>query len=110
VFDDQDRIALVDESVQHVQQAVDVLEVQARRGLVEHVQGVAGRPAGQLGRELHALGLAAGKGGRGLAQSHVAESDVRQALDVSKDCRLTVEEGERLGVDMLSTSLIDLPR
>ena len=41
------------------EQVPDVLEVQARRRLVEHVERAAGLDLAELARELHALRLAA---------------------------------------------------
>ena len=38
VLDHDDRVAAVDEAAQHGDQAVDVLAVEAGRGLVEHVE------------------------------------------------------------------------
>ena len=71
--------------------------MQARRRLVEHVERVARRAPGQLGRQLHALGLSPRKRRRGLAQAHVPESHVHQALDVAQDPWLAVEEIHRIG-------------
>ena len=50
----------------------------------------------QLARELHALGLAAGEGGRGLAEGDVAEAHVGQRLQGAADLRVVLEELERL--------------
>ena len=44
VLDDHDRIALVDELVQHLEQAPDVGEVQSGRRLVQDVEGPPRRP------------------------------------------------------------------
>ena len=49
VFDDDDRVPVVDEAVEHDQQLPDVLEVEARRRLVEHVERVAGVGPSKLG-------------------------------------------------------------
>ena len=38
MLDDDDRIAAVDEFVQHLQQQADILEMESRRGLVEDVE------------------------------------------------------------------------
>src|SRR5690606_18784863 len=78
VLDDDDRVALVDQSGEHGEQAADVLEVQAGGGLVEDVEGVAGRALGQLARQLHPLRLAARQRGGRLAEAHVAQADVDQ--------------------------------
>ena len=76
VLDDDDGVAVVDEPVQHLQQLLDIGEVQAGGGLVEDVDGAAGGPLGQLGGQLHALRLAARERRRRLAQADVAEADV----------------------------------
>ena len=45
MFDHHHRIALLDQRVEHLQQFAHVVEMQARRGLVEDVQRVARRAA-----------------------------------------------------------------
>src|SRR5699024_2374736 len=72
VLDDDHRVPLVDQPVQHLEQLADVLEVQARGRLVQHVDGASVGALVQLGGELDALRLAAGEGGGGLAELHVA--------------------------------------
>src|SRR5262249_21442786 len=59
VLDDEDRIARVDETVEHREELLDVVEVEAGRRLVEDVQHVAGGAGSELGRDLQPLGLAA---------------------------------------------------
>src|SRR5690606_10217293 len=46
--------------------------------------------------ELDALGLATRQGGRALAQADVAEAHVRQRLELARNGRYRLEEGERL--------------
>ena len=87
VLDDDHGVAGVHQAVEHAQQLADVLEVQAGGGLVEDVEGAAGGALGQLARELDALRLAAGEGGRGLAEGDVAEADVGQGLQRAADLR-----------------------
>ena len=50
----------------------------------------------QLGRELHALRLAARERRRALAEVDVAESDVGQRLQLLANARLVLEERERV--------------
>ena len=59
VFDDDGGIAVVHQSVELGQQLFDIGRVQAGRGLVEDVEGVATGRALQLGGEFDALGFAA---------------------------------------------------
>jgi hypothetical protein len=97
VLDHQHRVALVDQPRQHRQEPTDVVEVEAGRGLVEQVDRVARRTLGELGCELHPLGLTARQRGRRLAESDVAETDVHQRLHVAGDAGLVREEVDRLG-------------
>ena len=76
MFDDDDGVSLVDQPVDHQQQLADVVEMQARGGLVENVDGASGGSLLQLGGQLHALGLTAGQRRGGLSESDVAQTDV----------------------------------
>ncbi|CNL80296.1 Uncharacterised protein [Mycobacterium tuberculosis] len=78
MFDDDHRIALVDQAVDHVEQLAYVVEVQSRRRLVEDVDGAPGGALLQLRGQLDPLGLTAGQRGRGLAEPHVAQAHVDQ--------------------------------
>ena len=96
VLDHDHRVAVVAQPVQHAQQQVDVVEMQARGGLVEDVERAAGVALGELERELHALRLAARERGRALAELDVAEAHVEQRLELARDRRHRVEEFVRL--------------
>ena len=78
--------------MQHVEQHAHVLEVQSGRRLVEDVERASRVALRQLGRELHALRLAAGERRRALAEVDVAEPDVVQRLELLADARLVLEE------------------
>src|SRR5918994_7596749 len=82
--------------MEHVEQLLDVGEVQARRRLVEDVERPPGRDLGQLRSELHPLRLATGERRRGLAELDVVEADVVQGLQPPADLRDLREEAERL--------------
>jgi hypothetical protein len=99
----------VDQPGQHAEQLADVLEVQAGGRLVQHVDGPAGGPALQFGGELDALRLAAGQGGRGLAQPDVAQAHVDQRLEVPVDRGHRREELRASSIGMSRTSAIVLP-
>ena len=58
VLDNQDRVALINESFQHGEQSGDILEMQPSCGLVEHVQGMPRWSATELGGQLDSLRLA----------------------------------------------------
>ena len=86
----------VDEPLEHLEQLLDVGEVEARRRLVEDVERPPGRDLAELGRELHALRLAARERRRRLAERHVVEPDVVQRLQAAADLRDLREELQRL--------------
>src|SRR5690606_15661082 len=94
VLDDDEGVATVDQAVEDVEKLARVLEVQARRGLVEDVEGLAGGPAPELRRELHALGLAARERRRRLPDTDVPEADVLHQLELAGDGRDVLEEVE----------------
>lgn len=48
MLDDNHRIALVDQSLQHFQQTVDVFKVQSRGRFVQNIKGFAGCPFGKF--------------------------------------------------------------
>ena len=50
VLDDDDRVAVVDEAVEHFEQLRKVVEVEAGRGFVEEVERLAGVGPSKLGR------------------------------------------------------------
>ena len=79
-----------------LEQARDVVEVEAGRRLVEDVEGLAGRPLRQLGGQLDALRLAAGERRGRLAEVDVAHPDVVERLELVADRRHRLEELERL--------------
>jgi hypothetical protein len=72
VLDDDHRVALVDELMQHVEQLRHVVEVKAGGRLIEDVERAASRAARQLLGELDPLRLAAGQRRRLLPDLDVA--------------------------------------
>src|SRR4051794_15297088 len=80
VLDHHDAVALLDETVEHLEQALDVGEVQSRRRLVEDVERAPGGDLRELSRELDALRLSARERCRRLAKTDVAQSHVVQRL------------------------------
>ena len=84
VLDDEDGVALVDEPVEDLEELLDVGEVEPGRRLVEEVEGPAGRPPAQLGRELDPLRLAARQRRGRLAEVDVAETDLGQDARASR--------------------------
>ncbi|HMC53692.1 MAG TPA: hypothetical protein VKH19_00855 [Gemmatimonadaceae bacterium] len=62
VLDEHERVSCVHESLEHLRELQDVLEVQARRRLVHEVELASRLPPGrgELTRDLHPLRLASG--------------------------------------------------
>src|SRR3954447_23430865 len=96
VFDDHHRIPLVDEALEHLEQPLDVGEVQAGGRLVEDVERPPCRDLAELGGQLDPLRLAARQRRGGLAEPHVVEADIVQRLHPALDLRDVGEELERL--------------
>src|ERR1700722_8348597 len=85
MFDDDDRMAGIDETLEDTDKAADVGNVQSDGRLFKNEQVAFGRafkeigfaePREQMRDELHALGLAAAEGGAGLAEFEIAEASV----------------------------------
>ena len=92
VLDDDDGVAGVGQAVEHAEEPVDVLEVQAGGRLVEDVERLAGGAAAELLGELDALRLAAGESRRRLPEVDVVEADVAQCLELLADRRDVLRE------------------
>ena len=123
MLDDDHRVAFLGQRPQDAEKLLDVVEVKAGGRLVEKIESPAGRAAGQLAGELDALGLAAGKRRRRLAeldvtQAHFHESpaDVRDRGNVGEEVeRLFDRKGEdvrdrlSLVVDLKGLAVVALP-
>src|SRR5450759_2908577 len=96
VLDDDHGVALVHEPMQHLEELVDVGEVQAGGGLDEDVERLAGRDLAELGSELDALRLAAGERGGRLAKLDVAQADLVERLQAARDARHVGKELDRV--------------
>ncbi len=92
VFDDQDRVAVVDELVEGVEQLPDVVEVKAGRRLVEDVERLVGVTPAEMARQLDPLRLPAGERRGRLTERQVPEADVLEDLELVRDRRLPLEE------------------
>ena len=96
VLDDHQGVPRVGESLKHVEQLPDVVEVKAGGRFVENVEGVSGGPAAEFARQLHPLGLAAGERRARLSELHVVEPDVADAGEHPVDPRVRLEELHRV--------------
>ena len=102
VFDDHQRMALVDEAPQRSEEGGDVVEVKPGGGFVKEEKGAAVSPRtrlaglGEVSGELEPLCLAAAQGGNGLPELHVLQANRHQRLERTLHFRLLAEEGNRL--------------
>ncbi len=96
MLDDDNGVALVDKTVEHAQQHLDVLEVQTGRRLVKDIDGLARVALGQLAGQFHTLALSTRKCARGLPQLDVAQAHILQHLDLAQYRRLGIKELHRL--------------
>src|SRR5690554_5791564 len=85
MLDDDHGVALVDETVQHLEKFPAVFEVQTRGRLVQNVDAASVAATLELGGELDTLGLAPGERRRRLPESHIAEADVDERLHIAVD-------------------------
>src|SRR2546425_1908785 len=73
VLDDHHRVALVHEAVEHVQELLNIGEVQPSSRFVEDVEGSTSGPTRQFRGQFHTLSFTTGQGRGGLAQTDVIE-------------------------------------
>ncbi len=104
VLDDDQRVTGLQQAPQRAHQLGDVVEVQARGGLVEEEQRALPRSRllrtlrglGQEAGQLQALRLAARQRGHWLAQLHVVEADVDDGLQATDHLAVVGEQLHRL--------------
>ena len=85
MLDDHDRIAAFHQGVEDAGQLGHIIEVEARGGFVQDVDGTACTAPGQLGRQLDPLCFAAGQFGGGLPQLDIAQAHVIEGPDLTAD-------------------------
>ena len=82
MLNDNHRIALVHQTVQHVHQYPDVFEVQACGRLVQNIHGLACIAFRKFSGELHTLAFASRQGGGRLPQLDIAQPYFLQHLNL----------------------------
>ena len=102
VLDDQQGVACLDQRLERSNQFGNVIEVQARGGLIEEEQhallrfGTALGGICQVACNLQALGLPAREGRHGLAKPKVVEAHIHQGLQPSLHLTVVCKEGQGL--------------
>src|SRR6185503_12469108 len=92
----QQRVPLLEQLAERAEQLRDVVEVQARGRLVEHVEQPLAARGRQVRRDLDPLRLAARERRRRLPQAKVAQADLVEHLQAPQHFRRRAEEGQRL--------------
>jgi len=83
VFDHNDGIAGIRQTLQHVDQLVHIRNVQPGCRFIENIDRSARGAAGKLGGKLHALSLTAGKRRRRLTDLNITEPDLAECLQLA---------------------------
>ena len=82
--------------IEHLQKLLDVIEVQARGGLIQNVKRAARLASAEFAAQLDALRLAAGKRGGRLAQMNVPQAHIHQRLQLQANLRNIFEQRQRV--------------
>lgn len=80
MFDDDDRIPAIDETLEDLKEHGDVGEMETGGGFVQDVEGFAGIATAEFFSEFDALGFATGEGRGGLAEFEIIETHVVKGL------------------------------
>ena len=97
MLDHQHGVARVHEALEHGEQLAHVLEVQAGRGLVEYVEGLARLAFLQLAGQLYPLRLAARQRRGRLPELDITQPHVHEGLELAVHAGQVLEEGRPLG-------------
>ncbi len=95
MLDNDHCISLVYQFFQDNQQLADVFAVEAGGGFVQDIQRVSAAAAHEFCRQFHALRLAAGHGGGGLAQVDIAQPHFLKGLEFAQNFIMVRKEGHR---------------
>ena len=101
MFDQHDRISDIDQSLDDVQQLLQIVKMQTGRRFVQQVHRASGVGPSQFGRQFHALGLSTGKRRRTLSQRHIVQSDIAQRLQDSANLGNVVKQLDGIGTGHL---------
>ena len=85
------------QQVQHLEQPLNIGQMQSGCGFVHQVQGVTGRATAEFAGQLETLGLAARQARCGLAQPHIVQAQVAQGLQTGTNLWQVGQDFERLG-------------
>ena len=95
MLDDEHGVARVDKALQNLKELFHIVRVETRGRLVEDIDGAPRGALRKLGRELDALGFAAGERRRRLAEADIAEADLAERAELRFKLWKVAEEFER---------------
>src|SRR5262249_48060319 len=95
VFDHDQGVAAVAQFYEHLEQLLDIGEMQSSGWFVQNVDSSASGLFCELGREFHSLSLSAGQSSSGLTQTKIAEPDVEQGIQFVGDAGDAAEKSCR---------------
>ena len=90
-------VAAVYQTLQHLQEFVDVRGMQTGGGFVQNVHGTAGSFFGQFRRQFDALGFPSAQGGSRLSQTDVTQAHIFQHLQFVFNPLLVLKIVQRFG-------------
>ena len=96
MFDDDDRVPTGSELEEDVDEHLDVSEGEARRGLIQDVDGVPMRGAPEFTRQFHSLGLTARECRRRLTKPNVPQAHLMERAEGPVDLPMVFEEWKGL--------------
>src|SRR5215471_16616801 len=96
MLDNNYRVSKVCQSTENIQQLLDVIEMQACRGLIQDVQRLARRPPAEFFCEFNALRFSARQCGCRLSESDVTQTDIDQRLQFRMNLRNAAEHVQRV--------------
>jgi hypothetical protein len=107
VLDPNHGVARLDQAIELRQEPFHIGRVQTSRRLIQNVERKPSAHPLELGGELDALRFAAGKLRRGLSEPQIAEADLSQDIERSRQVRFVGEELRR-GIDRETEDLRDV--
>ena len=85
------------QQVQHLEQTLNIGQMQPGCGFVHQVQGVTGRATAEFAGQLETLGLAARQARGGLAEPEIVQTQVAQGLQAGTNLWQVGQDLKRLG-------------
>ncbi len=92
VFNDNNRISQIDQTVEYFQQDPDIFKMQAGSWFIEDIHRFSGAFSGEFRSEFHPLCLSARQRGGGLSEGKISESDIFKCFDFLQNGRMMLKK------------------